>query len=51
MKKKSLMWRKRNKARVMTGPGKSGGKRPLVQGAGAGVAACERFFPKGEISA
>jgi hypothetical protein len=51
MKKKSLMRRKRNKARVMTGSGKSGGQRSLVQGAGAGVATCERFFPKGEISA
>jgi len=45
------MRRKGNKARVMTGLGKSGGKRPLGQGAGAAVATCERFFPKGEISA
>jgi hypothetical protein len=51
MKKKILMRRKRNKARVKTGSGKSGGQQPLGQGAGAAVAACERFFPKGEIYA
>jgi len=51
MKKKSLVRRKGNKARVMTGSGKSGGKRPLGQGAAAADAACERFLPKGEISA
>jgi len=51
MKKKSLMRRKRNKARVKTGSGKSGCQQPLGQGVGAAVVACERFFPKGEISA
>jgi len=38
MKKKSLVRRKGSKARVMTGSGKSGGKRPLGQGAGAAIA-------------
>ena len=47
MKKKSLVRRKGNKARVMTGSGKSGGKRSFGQGAGAADAACERFFLKG----
>jgi hypothetical protein len=51
MKKKSLVRRKGNKARMMTGLGKSGLKRPLGQGAGAALAACKRFFPKDEISA
>jgi hypothetical protein len=51
MKKKSLMRRKRNKARVITESDKSGGQRSLGQGAGAAGAACKRFFPKGEISA
>ncbi|MDA9022855.1 hypothetical protein N9I56_05185 [Alphaproteobacteria bacterium] len=51
IKKKSLVRRKGNKVRVMTGSGKSGGKRPLGQGAGAADAACERFLSKGEISA
>jgi len=51
MKKKSLVRRKGSKARVMTGSGKSGGKRSFGQGAGAADAACERFLPKGEISA
>jgi len=35
----------------MTASGKSGGQRHLGQGVGAAVAASERFFPKGEISA
>jgi hypothetical protein len=51
MKKKSLVRREGNKARMMTGSGKSGEKRPLGQGVGAPCAACERFLPKGEISA
>jgi hypothetical protein len=51
MKKKSLVRRKGNKARVMTGSGKSGGQRSLGQGAGAALATCKRFFPKDEISA
>jgi hypothetical protein len=51
MKKKSLMRRKRSKVRVIKVSDKSGGQRPLGQGAGTAGAACKRFFPKGKISA